>query len=131
MTHSFGQTSRDRLSTCDERLQRVFNEVIKHRDCSILCGHRGQAEQDEALRTGKSKLGWPKSNHNTLPSKAVDAAPYPVDWNDRDRFQVFGGFVLGIAASMGITLRWGGDWNGNGTNRDQTFHDLPHFEVVD
>ena len=128
---SYSQVSRDRLATCDDRLQRVFNEVIKHRDCSILCGHRGQAEQDEALRAGKSKLGWPKSNHNTLPSKAVDAAPYPVDWSDRDRFHVFGGFVLGIAASMGITLRWGGDWNGNGTNRDQTFHDLPHFEVVD
>jgi len=131
VTYKFGQTSRDRLATCDERLQRVFNKVIKHRDCSILCGHRGQAEQDEALRTGKSKLGWPKSKHNTLPSKAVDVAPWPIDWTDLDRFRVFAGFVLGVAATMGIPLRWGGDWDGDGTNRDQTFHDLPHFEVVD
>jgi|688.fasta_scaffold115875_5 peptidoglycan L-alanyl-D-glutamate endopeptidase CwlK len=130
MIFAFGQTSRDRLATCDERLQRVFNEVIKHRDCSILCGHRGQAEQDEALRTGKSKLGWPKSNHNTLPSKAVDVAPYPIDWTDIDRFRLFAGFVLGVAAGMGIPLRWGGDWDGDGTNRDQSFHDLPHFEVL-
>lgn len=128
---SYSQVSRSRLATCDERLQRVFNVVIQHRDCSILCGHRGQAEQDEALRTGKSKLGWPKSNHNALPSRAVDAAPYPIDWTDLDRFRVFAGFVLGVAAGMGITLRWGGDWDSDGTNRDQTFHDLPHFEVVD
>lgn len=128
---SFSQVSRDRLKTCHPHLQAVFAEVIQHRDCAILCGHRGQAEQDEALRTGKSKLGWPKSAHNSLPSRAVDVAPFPIDWNDADRFRLFAGFVLGIAAKMGIPLRWGGDWDGDMTNKDQTFHDLPHFELVD
>lgn len=128
---TYSRVSRDRLATCDERLQRVFNKVIEFEDCSILCGHRGQAEQDEALRTGKSKLGWPKSNHNALPSRAVDVAPYPIDWSDPDRFRLFAGKVLGIAAMLGIPLRWGGDWDGDGTNRDQSFHDLPHFELVD
>lgn len=128
---TFSETSRNRLLTAHADLQAVFNRVILYRDCMILCGHRGQAEQDEALRNGKSKLGWPKSAHNALPSRAVDAAPYPLDWNDLDRFRVFAGFVLGVAATMGITLRWGGDWDGDGTNRDQTFHDLPHFELRD
>lgn len=126
---AFSETSRARLLTCHPNLQAVFNRVIQLTDCTILCGHRGQAEQDEALRTGKSKLAWPKSNHNTLPSNAVDAAPFPIDWNDLDRFRVFGGFVLGVAASMDINLGWGGDWDGDGTNKDQTFHDLPHFEM--
>lgn len=128
---TFSETSRARLLTCHPHLQAVFNKVIQLRDCTILCGHRGQAEQDEALRTGKSKLAWPKSKHNALPSRAVDAAPYPLDWNDADRFRVFGGFVLGVSASMGIPLRWGGDWDGDMTNKDQPFHDLPHFELVD
>ena len=126
----FSPTSLARLNTADPRLQAVFMEVIKHQDCSILCGHRGQAEQDEALRNGKSKLGWPKSLHNALPSKAVDAAPYPVDWSDPHRFRLFAGFVLGVAATMGIKLRWGGDWDGDLSNADQTFHDLPHFELI-
>ena len=36
----FGRTSKNRLATCDERLQKVFNEVIKYVDCSALEGHR-------------------------------------------------------------------------------------------
>ena len=42
----FGSKSRERLATCDERLQKVFNEVIKHVDCSILEGHRIAERQD-------------------------------------------------------------------------------------
>ena len=34
----FGKTSRDRLATCDDKLQQVFNEVIKYVDCSVLEG---------------------------------------------------------------------------------------------
>ena len=127
----FSETSRARLLTCHADLQAVFNRVVQFRDCIIICGGRSQADQDEALRTGKSKLPWPKSAHNARPSRAVDAAPYPLDWNDLDRFRVFAGFVLGVAATMNVPLRWGGDWDGDGTNRDQTFHDLPHFELRD
>ena len=31
----FGKNSKERLATCDERLQKVFNEVIKYVDCSV------------------------------------------------------------------------------------------------
>lgn len=44
------------------------------------------------------------------------------------RFYFFGGFVLGLAISMGIKIRWGGDWNSNREIMDQNFDDLPHFE---
>ena len=30
MMPKFSKKSRERLETCDERLQKVFNEVIKH-----------------------------------------------------------------------------------------------------
>ena len=126
---SFSQRSKDRLATCDDRLQEVFEEVIKHWDCTILQGERTKEEQDEFFRTGRSKVRWPNSKHNSSPSKAVDVAPYPIDWNDTRRFDYFAGFVKGIALSKGVTLRWGGDWDSDGDVRDQNFNDLPHFEI--
>ena len=45
------------------------------------------------------------------------------------RWYYFGGFVLGTAEEMEIDIRWGGDWDGDRSLEDQTFHDLPHFEV--
>ena len=43
----FGSKSKERLATCDEKLQKVFNEVIKYVDCSILEGHRDERAQDK------------------------------------------------------------------------------------
>jgi hypothetical protein len=31
---------------------------------------------------------------------------------------------------MGIESRMGADWDGDFDTKDQTFHDLPHFELV-
>ncbi len=83
------------------------------------------------FRTGKSQVKFPHGKHNTNPSLAVDAAPYPIDWQDRERFTLFAGFVLCIAASMGVTLRWGGDWDLDWQVRDNSFDDLLHFEIVE
>jgi len=117
----FGLISQQRLATCHEDLQRVMNEVIKWYDISIICGHRGEAEQNRAYETGHSKLRWPNSKHNRLPSLAVDIAPWPIDWNDHKRFWYMGGLVMGVAAKMGIKIDWGGNWI--------SFIDLPHFEL--
>lgn len=125
----FGSRSKKNLSEAHPLLQEVFNEVIKHYDCSVIEGHRPQAEQDKAFHAGKSKLKFPQSKHNKTPSLAVDVVPFPIDWNDKDRFYYFGGLVMGIAAAMGIDLRWGGDWDGDNEFKDQSFHDLPHFEL--
>ena len=127
----FGKRSKNALHSCDERLIKVFDEVIKTVDCSVLEGHRGQSKQDKYYEEGKSKVKYPSGRHNKLPSMAVDVAPYPIDCNDRERFHLFAGFVLGIAKSMGINLRWGGDWNQNWFVDDNKFDDFPHFELKD
>ena len=127
----FSRRSSSRLASCDEKLQRVFKEVIKHFDCTILVGHRGKSEQDEKFRQGLSKVKFPNSKHNSKPSNAVDVAPYPIDWHDRERFSYFAGYVQGIAKSMDINLRWGGDWNKDTEVKDNNFDDLPHFELTD
>ena len=125
----FGTRSKQRLATCDERLQKVFNEVIKYVDCSVLEGHRGQERQDKLYEEGKTKLKFPNGRHNMDPSNAVDVTPYPVDWKDRERQTLFAGFVLGIARSMGVRLRWGGDWDMDFQVLDNRFDDFPHFEI--
>tara|TARA_R110002051_G_scaffold324738_1_gene423377 strand:+ start:745 stop:1140 length:396 start_codon:yes stop_codon:yes gene_type:complete len=127
----FGKRSRSRLKTCDTRLQDLFNEVIKHFDCSVIQGHRGKEDQNKAFKEGKSKLKYPNGNHNATPSRAVDVAPYPINWNDRERFTYFAGYVVGIALQMGLKIRWGGDWDMDTQVKDNNFDDLPHFELRD
>ena len=127
--YKFGRKSRERLATCDKKLQKVFNEVIKYVDCSVLEGHRSKERQNKLFKEGKTKVEYPVGRHNSNPSNAVDVTPYPVDWNDRERQTLFAGFVMGVARGMDIRLRWGGDWNMNFKVKDNRFDDFPHFEL--
>tara|TARA_Y100000593_G_C4188422_1_gene275593 strand:- start:85 stop:480 length:396 start_codon:yes stop_codon:yes gene_type:complete len=125
----------ERLLSAHPDLQRLFLEVIKRYDCTVLEGIRTMERQRELVRTGKSK---------TLASKhlkgwAVDVVPYPIDWSaqGQERMRYFAGFVFGVAAGIGMIdrLRWGGDWDGDAMTRgdglrDQSFMDLPHFELT-
>ena len=125
----FGKSSKKRLKTCDNRLQKLFNEVIKHVDCSILEGHRDKDRQNKLYEEGKTKVKYPNGRHNRQPSSAVDVTPYPVDWEDRERQTLFAGFVIGVASQMNINLRWGGDWDQDFQVADNRFDDFPHFEL--
>jgi len=125
----FGKKSKERLNTCDSKLQKVFNEVIKHVDCSVLEGHREKDRQNKLFEEGKTKVKYPNGRHNRQPSSAVDVTPYPVDWKDRERQTLFAGFVIGVASQMGIKLRWGGDWDQDFQVVDNRFDDFPHFEL--
>jgi len=125
----FGKRSKERLESCNSDLRMVFNEVIKSVDCTILEGHRGKERQNQLFDEGKTKVLHPNGRHNDYPSNAVDCVPYPVDWEDRERMTLFAGYVLGVANQMGITLRWGGDWDQDFEVQDNKFDDFPHFEV--
>lgn len=123
---------------CDRELQRLFNKIVIYADCSILEGYRSQIKQDEYFRTKRSKVKWPHGKHNSRPSKAVDVAPYPRPknwgedhWKDMVKFYEFAAIVFYEAKIMGIKIRWGGDWDGDGNYRDQKFDDLVHFELID
>lgn len=127
MSYKYGTTSRQRLDTCHPDLQYLCNELIKHRDVSILCGHRNEQDQNKAFAKDASTLRYPDSKHNKTPSLAVDMAPYHTDhphihWDDFREFEEFSGFVKGVAATLGITITWGGDWH--------SFRDYPHWELM-
>ncbi len=132
----FGKQSLDRLATCDERIQKVMNEAIKHIDFTILFGYRTPAEQFELFKQGRTLVGkeWKvtgktvtqldgktkMSNHNSNPSKAIDIAPYPIDWNNIQRFLDMAKVVKEAAKTVGVEITYGGDWK---------MKDYPHFEV--
>lgn len=128
---SFSDRSHSRLASCDPRLQRVLDNVVRNFDCTILEGHRDEARQNRMVDEGKSQVRWPDGKHNTVPSLAVDVCPYPVVWDDRERQTLFAGYVLATAKSMGVDLRWGGDWSMDFQVKDNRFDDLVHFELVD
>ncbi len=128
--YHFSKQSLDKLRTCDERLQEILHEAIKYIDFSVLCGHRSKEEQNKVYDQGKSRVRWPDSKHNTLPSLAVDVWPYPIDWNDTDRAAYLAGMILQIAKNKGYDLRWGGDWDKDGRILDSRLIDMPHFELT-
>ena len=128
---TFSKRSKDNLATADERLQLLFNEVIKGFDCIVIEGHRSVERQNKLYKKGFSKLDGinKKSKHNYSPSLAVDVVPYPIDWQDTNRMYYFGGYVKGVAERLGLKIRWGGDWDNDTKVNDHRFIDLPHFEL--
>ena len=127
----FGTDSKSRLDTCHPDLQQVCELAIVNYDFTVLEGFRSNARQDDLFRQGKSKLRGGEGKHNSNPSIAVDLAPYPIDWDNAKRFYLLAGFMFQAASQLGIKLRWGGDWDGDWVHTDQSFHDLPHFELED
>lgn len=119
----FSSQSEARLKQCDQRLQEILRTVIQDYDFSVLCGYRSKDKQDEAYANGRSKLRYPNSKHNTLPSLAVDIAPYPIDWDDIERFHELAGRVLEAAHLLDIPIEWGGHW--------KTFKDYPHYQIAE
>ena len=126
----FGTTSKLRLTTCHPNIRAVMYEAVKVIDIKIIAGRRGEEAQTAAYESGNSQVPWPESTHNTDPSEGIDVAPYPIAWDDRERFTLMAGIILGIAWMMDIKLRWGGDWNRETEVKDNKFDDLGHFELV-
>jgi hypothetical protein len=137
----YSHGSETRLATCDIGLQKIFRAVLRIIDHKILEGVRGKEDQEAAFVAGKSTVHWPMGNHNVLNEtdlcKAVDAAAYPLDWENFYLHCYFAGIVMGVAAYMGIPLRWGGDWRGDQSQIRAQFkekgrlNDLVHFELAD
>jgi peptidoglycan L-alanyl-D-glutamate endopeptidase CwlK len=125
-------TDRDleRLNTCHPKLAALFMSIAKHYPLVVLEGHRGEKEQNAAFSAGKSQLPWPRGKHNAMPSLAVDVAPLPIHWNNREAFSHFAGFVQGFAECFWTKIRWGGDWDGDRNLTNNSFDDLVHFELV-
>lgn len=129
----FGRTSKRRLVGVHPDLRAILDDVVKIYDITIPPdgGARTRERQAELYRNGDSQR---LDSHHIIQADgyahAVDPVPYPVDWDDRRRFDIMAGLLFMAAEKRGIKIRWGGDWDMDWDLRDQEFHDLPHIELV-
>ena len=138
---AWGEKSRVRLATCHPAIAAVMTRAIEITpfDLIIVCGWRGEAEQNQAYAEKKSKLRWPQSKHNHTVngqpmSLAVDVAPYvggTIPWKEPVLFHLMAGVVFAAAAERGVKIRWGGNWGPSWAPSLNRFVDLPHFELLD
>ena len=124
----FGRKSNERLGTCHPDLVKLANMAIKIMDFSVIEGARTAETQLKYFNEGKSTLdGINKlSKHQVSEKKrlstAMDIVPYPVDWDDMERFNRLVGIIQGVALVLGIKIRCGADW--------KSFVDYPHIELI-
>lgn len=136
--YQYGEMSMARLETVDHRLQQVFKIALSLGliDISILQGMRNRDEQNRYYRDGRSRVPWPEGKHNVKEpgekAKAVDAAPYihGASFN-YNHCCYLAGIILAVGKSLGVDIRWGGNWDMDGEPvTDQDFQDLVHYEVI-
>ncbi len=137
----FSDESRGKLATCHPALQAVATRALELSpvDFMIVWGYRTKAQQDLMIVDKKSKAPWPTSKHNNQDengnplSLAIDFAPIiegRVPWGDERLFARMAGVFDAAATERGVEIRWGGDWDRDGSSLDQKFNDLGHIELV-
>jgi len=142
MSYKFGSTSLERLETCHKDLQLIAREAIKYTqvDFGIACGYRSPEDQLKAFKAGFSQIDGitRKGKHNYSPSLAMDIYAWigKASWDIRYMLYL-GGVITSVAMRLKddgkITheVRYGGNWDGDGILMDdQSFNDLPHFELI-
>lgn len=157
MVYGYGRTSSEKLEQGHPVLQTLFQRAGRHTNITILNVFRGEVAQNEAFASGASSKRWPESKHNSMPSMAVDASPWPIpegwgdldgqtvrdrdlNWKERVKFYEMIAVLRhewnrmcdeNPVLAKTYRLRFGDDWDGDGDYRDQDFDDLPHVELVE
>jgi peptidoglycan L-alanyl-D-glutamate endopeptidase CwlK len=127
-------TERDlsRLKGVNGDLVRVVKHAADMVPLMVIEGLRTKERQAELYAIGRTKPGKPVTwtlNSKHCDGLAVDVAPIPLDWTDRKAFLAVAGAMFAAAQRIGVDLRWGGDWDGDGVYGERGESDLPHFEL--
>ena len=143
MKYLLSQRSKEALGSCHLDLQRIATEALARTqvDFAIIEGHRSIDRQQLLYQAGKSKIDGltRKGKHNHTPSLAFDLCAIvqgKASW--RECYLAYLGGVLTATAAelfargeLQHQLRWGGNWDQDGEIiTDQSFIDLPHFELI-
>lgn len=134
----FGQRSLDRLNGVNTRLVSVVHRALELStvDFTVVEGLRSKQRQQQLYAQGRTAAGrivtWTlKSKH--IDGLAVDLAPITdgkIDWNNLAKFDAIGAAMKKAAAELGVTIRWGADWDRDGKLREKGESDSPHFELA-
>jgi len=113
---------------------------------------KGLADGVQSFEVGPNKENWTlvdpsrkatgidgykvKGKHNYEPSKAVDIQVYvpgkPSLAYEAHHIAYVAGVIMTVAKTLGISITWGGNWDGDGELIfDQNLVDQPHFELDD
>ncbi|MDH2997172.1 peptidase M15 [Pasteurellaceae bacterium LFhippo2] len=124
----FGKRSETNLKGVHKDLVKVARRALElsEIDFTVIEGVRTKARQQQLYKQGATKT----MNSRHLTGHAIDIVPYPVDWNDLEKFGKLAKAMFAAANELKIPIRWGGDWNRNGRSDDEKFYDGPHFELL-
>ena len=119
MSYKLGTRSLQSLSGVHPDMVAVVKRAIEitEVDFTVIEGIRHINRQRELLKAGKSTT----MNSRHITGHAVDMVPWPVDWNDLERFETMSEAMKEAAEELDIPIVWGGDW--------KSFYDAPHFEL--
>jgi len=120
-----------KLATCHPDLRRVVMHAAKTHDFFVVCGWRGEKDQNLAYDQKRSQVRWPDGKHNRLDedgvplSDAVDLVPFdPLTgrtlWEIGPHWGELAAGMFAAASICRVEIAWGGDW--------PQFKDLPHFQ---
>ena len=119
MPYKLGTRSLQSLSGVHPDLVAVVKLAITitEQDFTVIEGIRNINRQRELVKAGKSTT----MNSRHITGHAVDMVPWPVDWEDIERFEIMAEAMKLAAEELDIPIVWGGDW--------KSFYDAPHFEL--
>jgi peptidoglycan LD-endopeptidase CwlK len=119
----------EKLTGVHPSLVKLAKKAGEKYNIIILEGVRDASRQKELFEQGKSKtLNSKHLIQKDGYSHAIDIAPDPVNWNDREQFVALSFYLKGLADSIGIEIRQGVDWDGD-LNIKEHWFDGPHIEL--
>jgi len=152
MATKFSDRGEAALATCDADLQAIARLALKwtdgYVDWDIVQGARTIEQQQAYFDTQKSKVNpkayatkealYKAAKHITGPgmpySRAFDyvlQSKQPGGAYDKTALAFVAGALAAAASHMGIKMRWGGDFDQDGSFFEPaTFQDGPHIELV-
>ena len=141
----YGERSSRKLATVHPHLRQVAFRGLERSpyDIAIVHGWRGKDVQNALVDSRASTKRWPDSKHNRSEdieyeltdkiSDALDFAPWVsgrIPWDETHIFACVAGCFFAAAHELGVTLRWGGDWDNDGNTKEHKLQDWGHLEIV-
>ena len=133
------ERSEKRLEGVNVTLVSIVRRAAKRLPFSLFVveGLRTHERQAALYAQGRTKPGkkvtW-TMNSKHLDGRAVDLAPLidgAIDWSDLKKFDQIAKAMFEAAKEVGVVVRWGRDWNQNGSPGEKGESDSPHFELSD
>lgn len=122
----WSETSIKRMTGVHPELISVANRALSYQVIDMIVlpdgGVRTVKRQQELVAKGASKTL--KSKHLIQKDgygHALDLAPFPIDWDDIERFRLVSVQMFKAAKELNVGIEWGGAW--------KSFPDFPHYQI--